>query len=260
MLQTFWTEVVSSHDQHGKSCALARDLLFLLSAPNQVSGSMAGSTTRLPLPNSTFGRRGVLAHSCPADQAHLRSHSGPASCAVLHGAPTGPEFKLAPDLFRTLVLERMRSVSEAHCECGSPCRKVEVQHRLLNGLSPVCAAKQATATLREMNISVAATDHRAIEVLASGLSTPPRCPIGCGHHHSVRSHSRVSSMPQCRDHERSRFASGACTEGHKICRTPCMGTVAVWLWSAWRRAGDGVTRRCSSSRSWRLARPGKHLQ
>ena len=32
MRQTFWTEVVSSHDQHGKSCVLARDLFFLLSA------------------------------------------------------------------------------------------------------------------------------------------------------------------------------------------------------------------------------------
>ena len=56
----FGPKVVSSHDQHGKSCAQARDLLFLLSAPNQVSGNMAGSTTRLLLPNSTFGRRWYL--------------------------------------------------------------------------------------------------------------------------------------------------------------------------------------------------------
>ena len=35
-----------------------------------------------------------------------------------------------------------------------------------------------------------------------------------------------------------------------------MGTVAVWLWSAWRRAGDGVTRPCSSSRSGGLQGQG----
>ena len=132
----------------------------------------------------------VLAQSCPADQAHLRSHSGPASCAVLHGAPTGPEFKLAPDLFRTLVLERMRlplQVSEAHCECGSPL-DVQGRHRAVcprsgrlksraqapeRTLARVCREAGATvrfnAMLRDMNIAVAATDHRAIEVLASGL-------------------------------------------------------------------------------------------
>ena len=132
----------------------------------------------------------VLAQSCPANQAHLRSHSGPASCAVLHRAPTGPEFKLAPDLFRTLVLERMRlplQVSEAHCECGLP---LDVQGRYRAAcprsgrlksraqapeqtLARVCREAGATvrfnAMLRDMNIAVAATDHRAIEVLASGL-------------------------------------------------------------------------------------------
>ena len=40
--------------------ARARDLLFLLSALNQVSGSTAGSSMRLPLPNSTFGRSWCL--------------------------------------------------------------------------------------------------------------------------------------------------------------------------------------------------------
>ena len=62
-----------------------------------------------------FGRRWYL-----LSRAMLTTlHSGPASSAVLHGAPTGLEYKLAPDLFRTLVLE-MRQVSEAHCECGLP--------------------------------------------------------------------------------------------------------------------------------------------
>ena len=88
------------------------------------------------------------------------------------------------------MLERMRlplQVSEAHCECGLPLdvqlrhprglstvRKVDVQSTgLLNGLARVCLEVGATvrfnAMLRDMNIAVAATDHRAIEVLASGL-------------------------------------------------------------------------------------------
>ena len=157
-------------------------LLFFLSAPSQVSGSMCGSTTRLSLPNSTFGRRGTC--------SVVPTHSGPASCAVLHGARTGPEFKLAPDLFRTLVLERMRlplPMSEAHCECGLPL-DVQGRHRAAcprsgrlksraqapeRTLARVCREAGATvrfdAMSRDMNIAVAATDFCAIEVLASGL-------------------------------------------------------------------------------------------
>ena len=52
----------------------------------------------------------VFVQSCPANQAHLRSHSGRASSAALHGVPSGLEFKLAPDVLRTLVLERMRLI------------------------------------------------------------------------------------------------------------------------------------------------------
>ena len=36
----------------------------------------------------------VLAQSSAADQAHLRSHSGPTAGEVLCGAPSGPEFTL----------------------------------------------------------------------------------------------------------------------------------------------------------------------
>ena len=57
------------------------------------------------------------------ETAHVRSHAGAGASDVLHGAPTGPEFKVEPHLFRTLVLERLRlplPVTEAFCECGSP--------------------------------------------------------------------------------------------------------------------------------------------
>ena len=50
----------------------------------------------------------VLAQSCAGDQAHLRSHSGPASGAVFHGSSTALEFQVQPLLFCTLVLERLR--------------------------------------------------------------------------------------------------------------------------------------------------------
>ena len=49
----------------------------------------------------------VFAQSCPASQAQIRSHSGPGSSAVLHGASTALEFTVEPHLFRTLVLERL---------------------------------------------------------------------------------------------------------------------------------------------------------
>ena len=63
----------------------------------------------------------VLSLARPVDQAHLRSHSGPGSSSILLGAPTNFEFRLIPEHFRTLVLERLRlplSVVEARCECG----------------------------------------------------------------------------------------------------------------------------------------------
>ena len=43
----------------------------------------------------------VLSLACPADQAHLRSHSGPGSSSILLGAPTNFEFRLIPEHFRT---------------------------------------------------------------------------------------------------------------------------------------------------------------
>ena len=69
-----------------------------------------------------FRKTVVLAQSCPSDQAHLRSHSGGGCSHVLHGCPTSPEFTVAPDVFRTIVLERLRlplPVTEARCDCGA---------------------------------------------------------------------------------------------------------------------------------------------
>ena len=61
----------------------------------------------------------MIAQSCAADQAQLRSHSGPDSVPrVSHQL----EFQLHPGIFRTLSLERLRLplyVTEARCECGA---------------------------------------------------------------------------------------------------------------------------------------------
>ena len=140
MLQTFATEVVSSHDQHGKSCALARDLLFLLSAPNQVSGNMAGSTTRLPLPNSTSGRHWYLLSrplltrlTCALILAQLPARAACPRSGRLKSRAQAPE----------------RTLARVCREAGATVR--------FNGM------------LRDMNVTVAATDHRGIEVFASGL-------------------------------------------------------------------------------------------
>ena len=64
----------------------------------------------------------MVAQSCAADQAHLRSHSGPGSGEVFHGSPTQVEFQLQPGIYRTLLLERFRlplHITEARCECGA---------------------------------------------------------------------------------------------------------------------------------------------
>ena len=64
----------------------------------------------------------MLVQSCAADQAHLRSHSGPGSADVFLGCPSGFEFQLQLVVFRTLALERLRlplQLSEAACVCGA---------------------------------------------------------------------------------------------------------------------------------------------
>ena len=76
------------------------------------------------------------------------------------------------DLFRRMRL--LLHVSQAHCECGLLC-DFQGRHRAAcPRLSPACAEAGATvrfnAMLRDMNIAVAVTDHRAIKVLASGIA------------------------------------------------------------------------------------------
>ena len=99
-----------------------------------------------------FRETWVLAQSCPADQAHLRSHSGPASCAVYtelqqdqssnwHRISSGRLCwsKCPRPIVNAGRLGTSKVGTVRHVHGPEGCSP---EHRLLNGLSPVCAAKQ----------------------------------------------------------------------------------------------------------------------
>ena len=131
----------------------------------------------------------VLAQSCAADQAHLRSHSGPCASLVLRGSPASPEFTVKPHLFRTIILERLRLpllITDARCEC-SAVLDARGQHRAAcprpgrlrsravpteRTLARVCREAGATvrcnAELRDMNVRVHATDDGRLRFWRQG--------------------------------------------------------------------------------------------
>ena len=128
-----------------------------------------------------FRETTVLRQSCPSSQAHLRSHSRAGSSNVLHGCPTSPEFTVAPELFRTLILERLRlplAVVDVVCECGAPVdsrgrhraacphsgrlrtRAVAPEKTLARINREAGATVRPNVKLREMNVVVRADDAR----------------------------------------------------------------------------------------------------
>ena len=165
----------------------------------------------------------VLRQSCAADLAHVRSHAGPGSSDVLSGAPTGPEFRVCPELFRTLVLERLRlpfEVVESQCECGSVLDTLG-RHRAAcprsgrlrtragppeRTMARICREAGATVRfntrLREMNVAVSANDERSIEVLASCVAFASRSTIGIRCHSQMCPHVRRERAPPSGFHER----------------------------------------------------------
>ena len=140
-----------------------------------------------------FRKTVVLAQSCPSHQAHLRSHSGGGSSNVLHGCPTKPEFAVEPNLFRNLILERLKlplAVTDATCECGAPwtvgkgraacsqsgrlhTRAVAPEKTLARVCREAGAIVRTNVKNRDMNIAVRADDERCIEVVAV---RPPSVP------------------------------------------------------------------------------------
>ena len=93
----------------------------------------------------------MLNQSCAADQAHLRSHSGPGASDVLCGCPSKPEFRIEPGLLsgrlKTRGLAPERTLARVCREAGATVRY--------------------NAKLRDMDLAVSANNDRAIEVLAT---------------------------------------------------------------------------------------------
>ena len=96
----------------------------------------------------------VLSQSSAADQAHLRSHSGPGAGSLFHGSPTQLEYQVQPVLFRTLLLERMRlplQITEARCE--SEIRQVAFEG-IANRTNPGTSLPRSRG-LRQVQLSIA---------------------------------------------------------------------------------------------------------
>ena len=152
----------------------------------RVAARLAFFTRRPPLEHH-FRDTVIIAQSDAADQAHVRSHSGPGASDLLCVSPTAPEFRLEPHLFRTLVLERLRlplDVTESRCECGNRvgalgrhrgacprsgrlrARAVGPERTVARLCREAGATVRTNTKLRDMNIAVSASEERAIEVLA----------------------------------------------------------------------------------------------
>ena len=138
-----------------------------------------------------FRKSSLLSSRAAASRAHLRSHSGCNAGAALAYAPTSKEYTIPPQLFRVLLLERLQlplPVTEATCEGCHSALDARGRHRAactLSGrvkkratptervLARVCreagARVRFDAHLRDMNVDVAASDGRRIEVLAQDL-------------------------------------------------------------------------------------------
>ena len=141
----------------------------------------------------------VHAQSSAADQAHLRSDSGPCAGQVLIGCPASPEFEVKPHLFRTIVRERMRLplINEARCECGGSIdcrgrhrractrsgrlrsRAVSTEKSLARVRRETGATVRCNPKFRDLIVNVLATDERAIEVLFSGQQMNHGAQLAC---------------------------------------------------------------------------------
>ena len=173
----------------------------------------------------------VLAQSC-ADQAHLRSHSG-AGSDVLCGCPTGPQFKILPTLFRSIVCERLRlplQLTESRCECGAALDKCG-RHRgacTRSGrlksratapertLARVCREAGRTVRthvkLRDLKTSVPVVDPHIRSADA------PRSTIGSRHHPQISCHIVRCSLSQRFHSERGSSGEGAGGQREQIPR------------------------------------------
>ena len=232
----------------------------MISWPNHVSGSMAGSTSRLPLSNTTFGR-----------PLYWPSHLPRTRLICV------PTRDMGPAVF-SAVAPPHRCSRSSHHSSGRLCWRGSVSHcRSLKPLaSAVCGrhraasprsglrsraavtettlAREAGATvrrnvkLRDMNLIVEAADERSIKVLACGLPLQHGARAGSGHHSLERTHICPNCMPQRSDHQRRRVASCASGQRGEVLGTPRRWQVSLRC----RRSGDGreVERRSDRRHRW----------
>ena len=128
-------------------------------------------------------------------------------------------------------------------------------------LARVCGEAEATvrcnAKLREMNVVVAATDEREIEVLASGLPLHHGAQLAVDitlrsaltrYGSACAQADRVNGIVDTRTDETKNTSTRNCSRA----------TDAAWLWLGWRRAAGGAQRRFSSWKCWQQLGHGRH--
>ena len=160
---------------------------------------------------SRFGTNEVL-------MARLRSRSGPGSSAALSGCPTCPEYTIAASEFRTLLLDRLYLPLPAtthRCEgCGdvldtrghhlTACTKtgrvrkraMPIERTVARACREAGGATRTEVMLKDMNIGVAASDKRRMDVLVQGLPCFAGAQIAVDA--TLRSSISSSGLPQGR--------------------------------------------------------------
>ena len=161
--------------------------------PNPLEEPLAsqGWQHRAVMPIYTTCRNELLTALDPASRAMLESQTGPFASRTFTTIPSGPEFTYPPDLFRILLLRRLRlplPLSVRHCRCRRSLDSLG-DHRaacatsgalrsragpLERAAARVCreaGARVATNVLvSDLNVSrTNRLDNRRIEVIAHGL-------------------------------------------------------------------------------------------
>ena len=197
---------------------------------------MAGNFTRLPLSSTTFERPCCWPSHVPQTRLTCDRTQVPELARSFLELPQDQSSGSNPNLFRTLVLERLRlplDVTESKCECRcfldttgrhrAACpRSGRLRTRAVGPertLARVCTEAGATVRintkLRDMNVAISASDAREIEVLASGL-TSPRSATGSRHHCEKCPHSQRVSVPKRSTHRRRGAVQSPNGQGKEI--------------------------------------------
>ena len=174
-----------------------------------------------------FRKNVVLDHSCAADQAHLRSHSGPGASDALSVCPSKPEFRIEAGLFRTLILERLG-------------------HRAARNLS---GRLKTRALLHDMNLA----DFRCFSELSWLWTSQSAAPL-------LREGTARDGQGR-----RSRVHRSSGGQGTDVLQNSSVATGVVWslslskreedvvssLWKVWPQQGPVTLHPHSAALAWR---------